>query len=180
MTSLTQRLADFAAGLDVAAIPADVVGKIRLHLLDALGCGLAGARADLTQRALAATRAEHAAGPCPALGARVSLAPAGAAFVNATAMNAFDHDDGFEVDGKGMGHPGATLVDGPLAAVAARVTATVDPDIDRAMSGDERRPAGQVRVLARGRWHEGPRFQHPRGCRERLFPGFGGGVIATA
>lgn len=414
MTSLTQRLADFAAGLDVAAIPADVVGKIRLHLLDALGCGLAGARADLTQRALAATRAEHAAGPCPALGARVSLAPAGAAFVNATAMNAFDHDDGFEVDGKGMGHPGATLVaaalsgvavsradggallaalaaayeinariilsiqpsqerfrqvygvcqhqslaaavvygrllglggadlanalgfagtlasvpslrrynwerrplvsckdfngpaaesgvravryamaglvgaadvldgptgfwrmigsdrfnpdllcdglgdvwwtrhasfkpypacrwmhtalesfevlrdahalaadeidrievltssglardfmdaaprtmidaqfslpyglaclalelpppdwhagatlvDGPLAAVAARVTATVDPDIDRAMSGDERRPAGQVRVLARGRWHEGPRFQHPRGCRER-------------
>ncbi|CAO3360137.1 MmgE/PrpD family protein [Azospirillum melinis] len=118
MTSLTRRLTDFAAGLEVADIPADVLAKINLHLLDALGCGLAGADTDLTRRVLAAVRADCADGPCPVPGMGVSLAPAGAAFVNSTAMNALDHDDGFEVDGKGMGHPGATLVAAALSGVA--------------------------------------------------------------
>lgn len=118
MSSLTRRLADFASGLGIADIPADVAGKIKLHLLDALGCGLAGADTDLTRRVLAAVRAEYADGPCPVPGTGVSLSPAGAAFVNSTAMNALDHDDGFEVDGKGMGHPGATLVAAALSGVA--------------------------------------------------------------
>ncbi|CAO3428601.1 MmgE/PrpD family protein [Azospirillum endophyticum] len=118
MTSLTRRLADFAAGLEVADIPADVAGKIKLHLLDALGCGLAGMDADLTRRVLAAVRADYADGPCPVLGTGLALAPAGAAFVNSAAMNALDHDDGFEVDGKGMGHPGATLVAAALSGAA--------------------------------------------------------------
>ncbi|WP_042703756.1 MmgE/PrpD family protein [Azospirillum sp. B506] len=118
MTSLTRRLADFAAGLEVADIPADVAGKIGLHLLDALGCGLAGAKTDPTRRVLAAVRGDYADGPCPVLGTGVSLTAAGAAFVNSAAMNALDHDDGFEVDGKGMGHPGATLVAAALSGVA--------------------------------------------------------------
>ncbi|BAI74020.1 mmgE/PrpD family protein (plasmid) [Azospirillum sp. B510] len=117
-TSLTRRLAGFAAGLRLSDIPPDIVAKIRLHLLDTLGCGLAGAGTDLTRRMLAALRAECADGPCPVLGTGLSLAPAGAAFVNSVAMNALDHDDGFEVDGKGMGHPGATLVAAALSGIA--------------------------------------------------------------
>ncbi len=62
---------------------------------------------------------------------------------------------------------GKAEVDGARTALAARVTATVDREIDGLMSGETRRPAGQVRVLARGRWLEGPRLSHPRGGRER-------------
>ncbi len=118
MTSLTRQLADFAAGLRIDDIPGDVVEKLKLHLLDAVGCGLAGAGTGLARRLLASLEAEHARGPCPILGADVSLAPAGAAFANSAAMNALDHDDGFEVAGKGMGHPGATLVAAALSGVA--------------------------------------------------------------
>ncbi len=118
MTSLTARLADFTATLTLADIPADVRETIKLHLLDTIGCGLAGASSDLARRVLASVEAEHARGPCPVLGTATSLAPAGAAFANAAAMNALDHDDGFEVDGKGMGHPGATLVAAALSGAA--------------------------------------------------------------
>ncbi|CAO3432128.1 MmgE/PrpD family protein [Azospirillum doebereinerae] len=122
MRSLTRQLAEFAAGLGVGDIPADVADKIKLHLLDGIGCGLAGAGTDLARRVLASVEAEHAGGPCPVLGTALSLAPAGAAFVNSAAMNALDHDDGFEVDGKGMGHPGATLVAAALSGVAVART----------------------------------------------------------
>lgn len=118
MTSLTAQLADFAATLTVADIPADVSETIKLHLLDSIGCGLAGAGSDLARRVRASTEVEHAQGPCPLLGTTARLAPAGAAFANAAAMNALDHDDGFEVDGKGMGHPGATLVAAALSGAA--------------------------------------------------------------
>ncbi len=118
MTSRTGQLADFAANLALADIPADVRESIKLHLLDTIGCGLAGASSDLARRVLNSVEAEHARGPCPVLGTATSLAPAGAAFANAAAMNALDHDDGFEVDGKGMGHPGATLVAAALSGAA--------------------------------------------------------------
>ncbi|WP_029002989.1 MmgE/PrpD family protein [Azorhizobium doebereinerae] len=118
MTTRTRRLADFAAGLTLADVPRALAEKLKLHLLDSIGCGLAGAGSDLARRALASVEAEHAPGPCPVLGTRVALAPAGAAFANAAAINALDHDDGFEVDGKGMGHPGATLVAAALSGAA--------------------------------------------------------------
>lgn len=116
--SLTAQLADFAATLTLADIPADVRDTIKLHLLDTIGCGLAGASSDLARRVRTSVEAEHARGPCPVLGTATALAPAGAAFANAAAMNALDHDDGFEVDGKGMGHPGATLVAAALSGAA--------------------------------------------------------------
>lgn len=118
-TSLTRQLARFAASLTIEQIPDDVLDKIRLHLLDTVGCGMAGADSDLAQRCLRVTQLEHAPGPCRVLGTSLSFGPAAAAFANAVAMNALDHDDGFEVDGKGMGHPGATLVAAALSAAGA-------------------------------------------------------------
>jgi 2-methylcitrate dehydratase PrpD len=116
--TLTQRIADFAAGLRLDDVPADVVDKVKLHLIDTIGCGLAGIGSELAQRLIGATALEHAPGPCPVLGSTLAFGPAAAAFANAGAMNALDHDDGFEVDGKGMGHPGATLVAAALSGAA--------------------------------------------------------------
>src|SRR5262249_41777805 len=62
-------------------------------------------------------------GACPVLGSWHSFGPAAAAFGNAAAMNALDFDDGFEIDGRGMGHPGATIV---AAAISAPYAGDVD------------------------------------------------------
>jgi 2-methylcitrate dehydratase PrpD len=151
MSSLTRRIADFSSRLKIADVPGDVLAKAKLHILDAIGCGIAGASSDLAQRMLAYLDLEHRAGPCPVFGSGRRFGPAAAAFGNAAAMNALDFDDGFEVDGKGMGHPGATIiaaaasasfvreVDGPafLAAVIAayevnnRLVRSMQPSLER-------------------------------------------------
>lgn len=116
--SLTARIAGFAAGLRFEDLPGDVVEMVKLHLLDTIGCALAGAGSDLARRCLAVARAEAGAGPCPVLGTSVGLPPAAAAFANGAAMNALDYDDGLELDGKGLGHPGATLAAAALSGAA--------------------------------------------------------------
>ena len=120
--SLTRQMAAFAATLSLADVPEPVRLHVKLHLLDAIGCGIAGAPSDLGRRALAFLDLEHRDGPCPVLGGGRRYGPAAAAFANAVAMNALDFDDGHEVDGKGMGHPSASLV---AAALSAPFTRTV-------------------------------------------------------
>ena len=123
MSSLTGRIADFSLRLKLADVPDDVLAKAKLHVLDAIGCGIAGASSDLARRMLAYVDLEHRAGPCPVFGSGRRFGPAAAAFSNAAAMNALDFDDGFEVDGKGMGHPGATII---AAAASASFVCEVD------------------------------------------------------
>jgi 2-methylcitrate dehydratase PrpD len=125
-TRLTQRIVDFAADLRFSDIPPDVVAKAKLHILDTVGCGLAGAPTALSRQILAYLRIEHGPGACPVLGSDYAFGPAAAAFGNAAAMNALDFDDGFEIDGKGMGHPGASLVAAALSAAFTRKTSGAD------------------------------------------------------
>ncbi len=115
--SLTLTLARFACELTPEAIPAVWRRKILLHLLDALGCGIAGRECEVFLQAQRMARQQYAAGTSPVLGSRERLSALGAAFVNSVAMNALDYDDGLELAGRGMGHPGATLVAAALAAL---------------------------------------------------------------
>lgn len=116
----TGTLAAFAAGLAFEDVPPDLAAKIALHLLDTVGCGIAGAETGLTRNLIGFAGGELAAGPCRVPGTPAAFGPAGAAFLTSAAMNALDHDDGFEVDGRGMGHPGASLVAAALSAVWQR------------------------------------------------------------
>ncbi len=120
--SLTLRIARFAARLTLEDIPDEVREKAKLHILDTVGCGIAGASSDLARRLIDFVATEHGAGTIPVLGSARSFGPAAAAFANAAAMNALDFDDGFEIDGKGMGHPGATIVAAALSACRPRTT----------------------------------------------------------
>jgi 2-methylcitrate dehydratase PrpD len=113
--ALTADIAAFAAELSRDAIPAPVRAKIKLHIADGLGCGIAAAGSDIAVRVLRFLSLEQRGGECPVLGERHRFGPSAAAFANAAAINALDFDDGFEVAGRGMGHPGATI----LAAAAA-------------------------------------------------------------
>jgi 2-methylcitrate dehydratase PrpD len=121
---LTRRLSRFIVGLDLADVPEDVQHKAKLHLLDCLGCGIAGASSELCERIRRFLSVEHGPGPIGVLGSEISLGPGAAAFANAAAINALDFDDGFEVQGRGMGHPGATLVAAAMSAALGK------PDMD--------------------------------------------------
>ncbi|MCQ8234323.1 MmgE/PrpD family protein [Pectobacterium carotovorum] len=117
---LTLRLATFAHQLTIQDIPAALRRKIVLHFIDSLGCGIAGAHSQVVRDCARVTRLHYAAGNSPIVDGGAPLAAIGAAFLNAAAINALDYDDGYEVAGRGMGHPGATLVAAALAALGSR------------------------------------------------------------
>lgn len=120
-TAVTAAICRFAAGFDGAAIPVAMRAKARTHILDSIGCGLAGASTGMQRRILAATRIEARPGPCLVLGESEGFGPVAAAFVNAAAMNALDFDDGLDDEaGRGMGHPGASIVAVALSACFER------------------------------------------------------------
>lgn len=114
--TLTQTLVRFATRLRSTDLPPDVTHKLRLHLLDSIGCGWAGSHTGLGSQARAAA-AILGSGPCGVLGSYSRHAPPAAALANSLMINALDFDDGVEIQGKGMGHPGASLLPAALAAL---------------------------------------------------------------
>lgn len=121
--SLTDTAARFAARLFAADIRAAMRDKAKLHVIDTIGCGIAGASGDLARRLFTHLAVEHREGPCPVFGCSARFGPTAAAFANAVAMNALDFDDCCEFAGTGMGHPGATII---AAAASAAFLRDVD------------------------------------------------------
>lgn len=117
MTCCTQALAAFAHGLALEQLPAPIRRQLALHLIDALGCGWAASPTAAGGLARRAAQWLGSSGPCRVWGAAGGHAPTAAAFANALMINGLDHDDGVEIDGKGLGHPGASLVAAALAAL---------------------------------------------------------------
>ncbi len=113
---VTAAVVDFAAHLDYDSLPASVVEKAKWHILDTFCCAIAGRGLEVSISARKAARA-MGSGHCPVFGTRVSSSPSAAAFANAVTANALDYDDGFEIDGKGMGHPGSSIVSAALTAL---------------------------------------------------------------
>lgn len=106
---MTRQLIEFASRLTEDDIPEAVRHKIRLHLLDTLGCGWAASRHPVSAPFLQAARISGGEGRCSVFGHH-GFSPLSAVFANAAVINALDHDDGAEIQGKGLGHPGASLI----------------------------------------------------------------------
>lgn len=117
MTTLTRQLVRFATQLQINDLPAHIQHKVQLHLLDAIACGWAGSRTALAHSTHAIATALGGAGNCMVFGSRNQTTAMIAAFANASIINALDHDDGVEINGKGLGHPGATLIAAAMAAI---------------------------------------------------------------
>jgi len=105
------RCASFAAGLTWADVPADLVRKLRAHLLDTLAVACAGASTRETDILFSC----HAASPgaCGVIGRDARLPPADAALLNAFAARRQTFDDTLEA---GPIHPGSSLWAASLAA----------------------------------------------------------------
>lgn len=107
-----QRFAAFACDLDPSEAPAPVREAVGLHLLDVLGCGLAGAAANAAPFALA-YGATSEAGPATAIGVDRRLAAPAAALVNGVTCHALDFDDTHPAS---IAHVSAVVVPASLAA----------------------------------------------------------------
>lgn len=113
------QLAAFAIDTKTADIPAEVWDSWRLHTVDTLACAAAGVSLPVAQRVRdLALESGNPSGGAPVIGSSRHTSPMLAAMANAFAANALDYDDGFEHQGKGMGHPGASLVSAAIAALA--------------------------------------------------------------
>ncbi|MFO6300433.1 MmgE/PrpD family protein [Rahnella selenatireducens] len=112
----TRQLVKFACTLQAQTIPEAIRHKVSLHLLDGLGCGWAASQHQSSKPAIHSARLFGGNGDCSVFG-HTGFSPLAAAFSNAAVINGLDHDDGVEIDGKGLGHPGATLIAAAMAAL---------------------------------------------------------------
>ena len=94
MTGVTAQMAAFIADTDYGDIPDEVIARGKVHMLDALGLALAGARAPVS-----AIVRDHllalgtGSGAATVLGTGMRTAPRFAAFANGAAMHADNFDD---------------------------------------------------------------------------------------
>lgn len=99
-SSIALGLARFARGLTLEAIPEAVREKSLLHIIDAIGLGIAALQFDFAGPGLAGIRAAGAPGEATVIGGGAALQARDAAMANGYLMHGLDFDDT---------HPGAIV-----------------------------------------------------------------------
>lgn len=113
----TRELAAFASGLRFDSIPAEVIAKAKLCLLDTLGCIVYGSTLAPVRMVSEMVTAEGGRAVALLLGTPQRASPSQAALVNATAAHAFQLD---EVHTGSTLHPGSAVIPATLALEAKR------------------------------------------------------------
>jgi 2-methylcitrate dehydratase PrpD len=109
----TRDIAEFVAGLRYEAIPSEVIERIKLLILDSLGCAIFGAELPWSRMLLETlTKVDTSAG-CRVWGTGQLLSAPHAALVNGTLVQSFELDDVHRI---GVLHVGAVTLPGVLAA----------------------------------------------------------------
>jgi len=118
MKTLTESMAGYWSAARYEDLPPETVRLAKRFLLDTLAAGIAGARSDVVDAALAAAQSavESTTGSAALWGRTETLPAPMAAMVNGTAAHALELDDF-----GGCGHSGA-VVTPALCALAGRVT----------------------------------------------------------
>ena len=118
----TAALANFARTVALEDVPADVVDKVKVHILDQLGAQLLGAQLpwSLGVRAYCMQYARSA--QSTVVGSGETIDAEFAALANATAGHGFEVDDYHA----GLGHPGCVAVPAALAVAEEQGTTGAD------------------------------------------------------
>lgn len=106
-------LAAFAADLTFDALPAAVLSTVKLHLLDALGVGLAARNTDFGHAVIRVAEAMEGPACCTVIGHRRPLGAVWAALANGTLIHGLDYDD---THTESVVHVSASIVPTALAA----------------------------------------------------------------
>ena len=89
----SRAIAEMASGLRLGDVPAAVVDRARLHILDAIGLGLAASVQDFGISAVRGAGAMGESGTCSVIGRPERLAMRDAAMVNGVLTHGLDFDD---------------------------------------------------------------------------------------
>ncbi|MDC1383774.1 MmgE/PrpD family protein [Candidatus Puniceispirillum sp.] len=114
-------VAEFVSGLTFEDIPAAVIERIKLLMLDSIGCGIYGANLPWTNILKKTLGAIDSSNDCSLFGSDQKLSAPHAALVNGTQIQGFELDD---VHRNGVLHVGAVTLPPLFAIVEGR------PDID--------------------------------------------------
>lgn len=114
MSSIVDRLAQFAVASRDTALPEAVSAESKRILLDTIGCAVASTQDEAAQRGVTYARALGEGGPATVIGTPYTTSEAGAAFANAELTNALDQDAVLP-----PGHVTPYVVPGALAAAEA-------------------------------------------------------------
>jgi aconitate decarboxylase len=110
----TSGLAAFVANLTYERIPAEVRDRIKLLILDSLGCALFGSELEWSRILMQTLTAVDTSRGASVWGTKMRLSPPHAALVNGTLVQSFELDD---VHRQGVLHVGAVTLP-PLFAIA--------------------------------------------------------------
>ena len=106
----TVRLAEWVAGTSFDDLPPDVVACAKLHILDALAAGFAGAPTPWVDM-VAGLAHEYSVGTCSVIGRPWTASPSSAALCNGTMIGGFECESG---------HLSASVLPGVLAVAEER------------------------------------------------------------
>ncbi len=155
MPSASETLAAFAVEVRFDSLPAAVVAKVKLHLLDVLGVALAGASMEFGGRARGVGVGLGGSPTCTVIGFKDRLPAAWAALVNGTLAHGLDYDD---THTESVVHVSASVMPAALAA-CEEYRADGDTFLAALAAGLEANI--RVGLVARGGFHD--RGFHPTG-----------------
>ena len=144
---IARTLARFARELTLDDVPEAVIERAKLHILDALGIGLAASRYDFSHKTLTAIHGLAGDGPYPVIGMPAGLPLRDAAQMNGFLIHGLDYDD--------------THVGGVIHATASAVPTVLAAGQRHGASGRETlaaylaaiEGAARIAVAARGGFH---------------------------
>ena len=90
---IARTLARFTRELVLDDVPEAVIERAKLHILDALGIGLAASRYDFSHKTLTAIHGLAGDGPYPVIGMPAGLPLRDAAQMNGFLIHGLDYDD---------------------------------------------------------------------------------------
>ena len=151
----TRGIADFVSGLRYEAVPDEVKGRIKLLILDALGCGLYGAHLEWSQILQKRLGEIDATRTCAVWGTQQKLSAPHSALVNGTQVQGFELDDTHLL---GVLHTGAVVLPALVAIAETYPGMSGNEFLASAVAGYEIGPRVGICMgnehIAQG-WHSG-------------------------
>jgi 2-methylcitrate dehydratase PrpD len=114
-STIAEALAKFASEVQLEDIPAPVMERAKLHILDAIGVGLASSVEDFAPRIIAALQGMGGEGDYPVIGSAARLPIRDAVLANGAMVHGIDFDD---THSAGVLHASSSAL--PMALAAAQ------------------------------------------------------------
>jgi aconitate decarboxylase len=130
----TRGIAEFVAGLRYESIPSEVRQRIKLLILDSLGCAVFGTELEWSRLLMATLASVDTSTDCGVWGTTARLSAPHAALVNGTLVQSFELDD---VHRQGVLHVGAVTLPALFAVAETRPGMTGRDFLTAAVAGYE-------------------------------------------